>query len=125
MSCYKISKYNYVHVFKQYDYVGLIKSQGTSNIIIDRPHNMFLQYSMDVGIIGTVAIFAMIIYVLIGWIKRSYKQGLEKSDLSYPAFVSVVAFLVFTLLNDSMIVLSPFMWVCLGMNNALQQKEKK
>lgn len=75
--------------------------------------------------IGTVAIFAMIIYILIGWIKRSYKQGLEKSDLSYPAFVSVVAFLVFTLLNDSMIVLSPFMWVCLGMNNALQQREKK
>ena len=116
---------NFVHVFKQYDYVGLIKSQGTSNIIIDRPHNMFLQYSMDVGIIGTVAIFAMIIYILIGWIKRSYKQGLEKNDLSYPAFVSVVAFLVFILLNDSMIVLSPFMWVCLGMNNALQQREKK
>ena len=86
---------------------------------------MFLQYSMDIGIIGTVAIFAMIIYILIGWIKRSYKQGLEKGDLSYPSFVSVVAFLVFTLLNDSMIVLSPFMWMCLGMNNALQQREKK
>ena len=106
---------NFVNVFKQYDYVGLIKSQGNSNIIIDRPHNMFLQYSMDFGMVGTVALFAMIIYVLIGWIRPKRKCNCEENNLMYPAFVSAIAFVAFSMLNDSMIVLSPMMWLCMGL----------
>lgn len=115
---------NYVNVFKQYDYVGLLKSQGTTNIIIDRPHNMFLQYCVDIGIIGTVAMFAMIIYILGSWIKQCQKNGRDRSFFSYSTFAGTLVFLMFSMLNDSMVVLSPFMWFVLGINLAVQNKHR-
>lgn len=111
---------NFVYNFKQYDYVGLLESQGTHKLIIDRPHNMFLQYSVDVGMIGTIALFAMIIRILFGWMRWKMIKGSAENVLSVASFFSVVAFLVFMLLNDSLVVLSPYMWIFMGINFALQ-----
>ena len=116
---------NFVYNFKQYDYVGLLKSQGTHNVIIDRPHNMFLQYSIDIGMVGTVALFVLIAYVIIGWIKQRVKSGRDNNVLSVGSFVSVVGFMVFSLLNDSLVVLSPYMWLFLGVNMSMQCKTKQ
>ena len=95
---------NFVYNFKQYDYVGLLKSQGTHNVIIDRPH---------------------IAYVIIGWIKQRVKSGRDNNVLSVGSFVSVVGFMVFSLLNDSLVVLSPYMWLFLGVNMSMQCKTKQ
>lgn len=116
---------NFVNVFKQYDYVGLLKSQGTSNIIIDRPHNMFLQYCIDIGLIGTLAIFSMIILILICWIRQNIKYGRDEEVLSYSTFLSVIVFLGFSILNDSLIILSPYMWIFLGLNMSMQYSRNK
>lgn len=116
---------NFVNVFKQYDYVGLLKSQGTSNIIIDRPHNMFLQYCIDIGLIGTLAIFSMIILILICWIRQNIKYGRDEKVLSYSTFLSVIVFLGFSILNDSLIILSPYMWIFLGLNMSMQYSRNK
>lgn len=113
---------NYVNVFKQYDYVGLLKSQGTTNVIIDRPHNMFLQYCVDIGVIGTVAMFSMVIYILHNWLKQCIKNGKDRRFLSYSTFAGTLVFLMFSMLNDSMVILSPFMWFILGINLAMQNK---
>lgn len=113
---------NYVNVFKQYDYVGLLKSQGTTNVIIDRPHNIFLQYCVDIGVIGTVSLAGIVIYILICWIKQCRKGVTDKEYLAYSTFAGVVAFLGFSLLNDSLVGLSPFMWIFLGINMAMQSK---
>ena len=116
---------NFVNVFKQYDYVGLLKSQGTSNIIIDRPHNMFLQYCIDIGLIGTLAIFSMFILILICWIRQNIKYGRDEKVLSYSTFLSVIVFLGFSILNDSLIILSPYMWIFLGLNMSMQYSRNK
>lgn len=113
---------NFIHNFKQYDYVGLLKSQGTHNVIIDRPHNMFLQYSIDIGIIGTVALFAIVVYVLLCWITQNFKKRKTDNPLSTASFFAVIVFMAFMLLNDSLVVLSPYMWMCLGMNMSIQSK---
>ena len=116
---------NYVNVFKQYDYVGLLKSQGSTNIIIDRPHNMFLQYCIDIGLIGAVAIFSMILFILISWFKQNVKYGRDERILSSSTFFSLIIFLVFAMLNDSLVILSPYMWIFLGLNMAMQYSRNK
>lgn len=116
---------NYINVFKQYDYVGLLKSQGTTNIIIDRPHNMFLQYCIDIGLIGTVAIFCMLIFILISWLKQNLKCGRDERILSLSTFFSIIIFLIFAMLNDSLVVLSPYMWIFLGINVSMQYSRNK
>lgn len=115
---------NFVNVFKQYDYVGLLKSQGTSNIIIDRPHNMFLQYSMDIGVVGTVALFGMIMIILCKWVRENVKRGRDNRLMSYPTFAGIVVFLMFSMLNDSLVILSPYMWLGLGLNLGLPHDKK-
>lgn len=113
---------NFVHSFKQYDYVGLLKSQGTHNIIINRPHNMFLQYSVEIGIVGTVALFVFVAFVLFGWIYSCFKRDKDENILSVASFFAIVTFMIFALLNDSLISISPYFWIFLGINMAFQIK---
>ncbi len=115
---------NFVHNFKQYDYVGLLKSQGTHHVIVDRPHNMILQYCIDIGVLGTTALVALVIYILMGRLKRIRTSERDNAPLSFASIVAVVAFLIFSLLNDSLVVVSPYMWIFLGLNMALQYAGK-
>lgn len=113
---------NFVYNFKQYDYVGLLKSQGTHNVIIDRPHNMVLQYCVDIGIVGTVALFMLIGYVLMGWIRQRIEHGKDRNVLSVASYIAVAVFMVISLINDSLVILSPYMWILLGVNMSQQNK---
>lgn len=116
---------NFVYNVKQYDYVGLLESQGTHKLIIDRPHNMFLQYCVDIGIIGTVALFVLIATVLFGWVKIRILEGRNENVLFIASFFAIIEFVIFMFLNDSLIVLSPYMWIFLGINLSLQDSREE
>lgn len=113
---------NFVHNFKQYDYVGLLKTQGTHQVIIDRPHSMFLQYCVDIGIVGTIALFAFVAYILVGWIYQMVKNERQENILSIASFFSIVSFMIFAIFNDSIISVSPYLWIFLGINLTFQTK---
>lgn len=102
---------NFIYNYNQYDYVGLMQIHGTHKIIVNRPHNIILQYCMDIGILGTLALCGIVLYTLVRWKKKD-------NWVFMSTLFSVIVFCVFSMLNDSLISVSPYMWIFLGINLA-------
>ena len=116
---------NFVYNYDQYDYAGLMKIHGTHKLIINRPHNIILQYCMDIGIIGTLALCGIVIYTLVQWISNRIKYKKNDNWISQATFFSIIVFCIFSMLNDSIVTVSPYMWIFLGINMSVQYKIKK
>ena len=56
--------------FKQFDYAGLLNSQGEVDLMIDRPHSWYLQMACSQGIFCMMAVVALIATVCVSGIKR-------------------------------------------------------
>ena len=113
---------NYVYNYDQYDYVGLMKIHGTHKVIVNRPHNIILQYCMDIGILGTLALCGIVIYILVQCIINRFKYKKNDNWILQATFFSVITFCIFSMLNDSMVTVSPYMWILLGINMSVQYK---
>ena len=111
---------NFVYNYKQYDYVGLIKTHGTHKVIINRPHNIILQYCVDIGIPGTIFMLIIVIYLMFRAVKLQKQCNQGDNWISQATFFSVLIFWMFSMLNDSMISVTPYMWIFLGVNMATQ-----
>lgn len=51
--------------FKQFDFVGLLNSQGNVDLIIDKPHSIYLQIACNQGVLCSVAVVVMLFTVVI------------------------------------------------------------
>jgi len=110
---------NFAYYFKHFDYVGMLTTHKTAKQIIDKPHNAYLQYTMEVGLPAAIAFFGIFAGILLKavkgvWKKREEKQILENSVFHIGAIVSVIGFLVCSLINDSMITVTPIACMIAG-----------
>lgn len=51
--------------FKQFDFLGLLNSQGNVDLIIDKPHSLYLQIACNQGVLCSVAVVVMLFTVVI------------------------------------------------------------
>ena len=58
-----------------------------------------------------------------GFIKRKVND-VGTDWLAHSSFISVIIFCGYSMLNDSLVILSPYMWIFLGINLAIQFNEK-
>lgn len=110
----------YIYHFPQNDFVGKIKAFSTPYIIVDKPHNMYLQIAINTGIISLIAFLAFVLLYLIVSIKLYVNYKLENIYLvtGLSSVVAVVGFMVSSLANDSVISVSPVFWIILGIGFA-------
>ncbi|HHZ01903.1 MAG TPA: O-antigen ligase family protein [Tissierellia bacterium] len=110
---------NYPLAFPQEDYVGRfnVGNKGMTDIVIDKPHNMYLQTAINTGVISLLALMAIwIIYLFDSFI--IYKDGNMESFTEYmgaATFLSIIAYLVAGLFNDNVVSVAPLFWILLGM----------
>lgn len=118
----------YTFYFQQNDYVGLMNTHGSTRFVIDKPHNMYLQIAMEEGCIAMLSIIILMLFVIINYIKNiklvkeNYNKKLSNtyngylSEIASASFVSVVAFMIYSIVNDSMVTVNPIFWLLLGIN---------
>lgn len=109
---------NYPMVFPQEDYVGRfnVGSYGMTDIVVDKPHNMFLQTAINTGVISLIALLVMWAIYLIDSLKL-YISGNMKTFVEYmgaSVFLSITAYLVAGIFNDNVISVAPLFWILLG-----------
>ena len=112
---------NFVYHFKQQDYVGMLDTHGSVKYIIDKPHNSYIQYTVNIGLLGMLSFFGVFVYVLIKGVNRAKGiKGLCKQETSvYSAgLISICGFLVYSIINDSIITVTPLMCMILGVTLA-------
>ena len=110
---------NFAFYFKHFDYVGMLNTHKTAKQMIDKPHNAYLQYTMEVGLPAALAFFGIFAGILLKalkalWKKREEKQIVENSVYHIGAIVSVIGFLLCSIINDSMITVTPIACMIAG-----------
>lgn len=113
--------------FPQTEYNAKLKFFGTPYIMVDKPHNMYIQIAINTGVISLIAFLVFILWFIINSFKLYFKP--QCINTYYIAGVScttaVVGYLVAGLANDSIIGVSAVFWILLGLGIACNRLYSK
>lgn len=113
--------------FPQHDMLGKLYAYGTTNMIISKAHNLFLQIGLNNGVVALIAFVILImVYIIDSFklyaLKNKYD---EKQILGSILALSVIGYLFTGLFNDSVICVAPIFWIILGVGAAVNFINKK
>ena len=116
----------YAVTMPQNDYV--MKYQyGFYTQIITKPHNGYLQIAQQSGVVSLVCIAVFFAMYMLQSVKLYWKSSLHSSmeKIGFGLCLSVLAYLVMAVSNDSMIVVAPIFWALLGVGLAVNRMVKE
>lgn len=106
----------YAIYFPQNDCVGKLRAFGSTNIIIAKPHNMYLQIGVNTGVISLAAIIALFLIYFISSVKLYIKRDLKTFSeiMGVSILAAIAAYCVAGLFNDSIVSVASIFWILLG-----------
>lgn len=116
--------------FPNNDLVGLYNS-GHTGELISKPHCMYLQIAVQTGVPSLIAFLIFFGWYIISSLRIYWKEDYEGylPKLGVACLVSVIAFLILGLTNDSTVSVTPIFFALtgmgLGINHALKHGEEK
>ena len=116
----------YAVTMPQNDYVAR-NQNGFYSQIITKPHSGYLQIAQQSGVVSLVCIVVFFGMYLIQSIKLYWNNKLAGSveKIGFGLFLSVFAYLITFVTNDSMIVVGPIFWALLGVGLAVNRMVKE
>ena len=112
--------------FPQNDYVGKYRAYVTTNMMVDKPHNLYLQIAISTGLISLLVFGALVFNNFRGVFRISQmrKRILDLEEdyaqvLLYGFTVSIFSFLVTSFFADSNVHVSIVFWVILGLSYSI------
>lgn len=110
--------------FPNQDYLGKLRHwEGGMSLMIEKPHNIYLQIAIN---LGGIALIAMLIFwgkylvkSLMLYLHADFSDDLEVAGAAI--FASVLAYLVNGIFNDSIVGIAQVFWALLGMGFAVNQ----
>lgn len=112
---------NYTLAFPQGDIVGktnFFESQNT--IIIDKPHNLYIQMAINTGLISLIAFLALCVIYVVSVIKTiwksDYSYNLDKVNLAM--LIAIISYLAAGMFNDQINSVAPVFYVLFGLGIA-------
>ena len=112
--------------FPQHDVVGKFKYFNSSKIIVDKPHNLYLQIGFNTGLISLAAVL-----ILFGsYFLRNLKLYLTCKFDNYYTEIGLAFLAAFTayaaagFFNDSVVSVAPVFWIILGLAGAVELRLK-
>ncbi len=114
----------FIVAFPQDDFVEKLNNEWNASILIDKPHNMYLQIAINTGIISLIALLILWGIYLISSIKlyrKTIYDSIEKT-MGFACFIAVVAYLVAGIFNDQIVSVAPLFWIVLGIGISINEK---
>jgi hypothetical protein len=104
-------------VFPQQDFSGKFQVYGTTNIIVDKAHDFFLQTALNTGALSALALVVLFAWYLAMSARTYVRQPANglRGGIGVACFVSVVGYLGSVLFNDSVVCVAPVFWALLGL----------
>lgn len=108
----------FVFSFPQNDVAGKLKFHSSPYIIVDKPHNFYLQTIINTGLFSLLFLLALFIYYFFMFIKSLL--GKNKFSIIQIGFASgIFGYLISCLATDSTVSVSPLFWITLGVGFSL------
>lgn len=110
-------------VYPNDDYVD-IYNNGYDNMIVTKPHNLYLQIATQSGVLSMICFLVFYIWYVVSSIKLYYKtrfHGLSEI-MGFSIVLGTLGYMISGLANDSTIAIAPIFWVMMGIGIALNQR---
>lgn len=105
----------FVFEFPQDDIRGKLNFLGNPYVIIDKPHNMFLQIGINTGVISLIVMLGLFVLYVVQTIKRVFSDKEQTLNaIRIGIMAGVVAYLVAGMTTDSVVSVAPVFWTLLG-----------
>lgn len=112
--------------FPQNDVLGKLYAYGNAGIIVDKPHNFFMQIWINEGGVALLAFLTICLWYLWDCLRLYGKQKKgEGAAFGIALCLGVVGYLFAGLFNDSTIMTTTLFWFILGMGVAVNRKYRK
>nr|WP_315103836.1 O-antigen ligase family protein [uncultured Catonella sp.] len=101
--------------FPQNDYIGRLNG-GFGNMIITKPHDLFLQIGVQSGGLGLLCFLGFAVFYIIQTFRLFWKRELngEIETLGVAISLGIIGYLFAGIFNDSCVALAPLYWVFIG-----------
>lgn len=111
----------FAYVFPQNDLIGKYYAYDTPNMVVDKPHNLYLQIALNNGVIALLAFLVIMIIYIVDSVKLyALKKDYDKTQLFGAATcLGVIGYLFAGIFNDSVVSVAPVFWIVLGVGIAL------
>lgn len=112
---------SFIMAFPQNDLLGKARFFANPYIIVDKPHNMYLQTAVNTGLISLLAqvsMFAIFLYWAVKKLVTIPKMNTPFYATLLGTTVGVVGYLVTGLSTDSTVSVAPMFWAVLGLGYA-------
>lgn len=112
--------------FPQNDFVGKLLWLGRTKIIVDKPHNLYLQIGLSTGVLSLICILVLFAAYFISstrlYISRRLDSLFEMTGVG--AFAAFCGYAVTGFFNDSVVSVAPVFWVLFGLGICMNLKLK-
>ena len=107
--------------FPQNDHIGKLKTFNNPEIIVDKPHNMYLQMAVNTGVMSLVAFLLLMGAYFIMSIKLYFNSKFETymEKMGAGIFFAMIGYCVAAMFNDSLVSVAPVFWALLGIGIAV------
>lgn len=113
--------------FDQFDVLGKVNMEHQPFIIIDKPHNLYLQVAQGTGVLSLISFLTMLGFYIVWSIKLywgiNYKRRVKILGLSITS--GLVGFLATSVFVDSNVSVTPQFYMMLGVGMAINLLVKK
>lgn len=119
---------SFIFQFPQNDLIGKYYAYDTPNMLVDKPHNLYLQMAINDGVIALLAFLAIVgIYVVDSFKLYALRKDYDDPSIAYGSItcLGVIGYLFAGLFNDSVISVAPVFWIVLGVGVALNYMNRK
>lgn len=109
---------NFPAVFPQRDVTGK-STISNPYLIIDKPHNWYLQMAVNTGVIGMLCIVTSIILLVRKALLSVFGHKDQLNEIAVVLTLVCVGYAVTSLFNDSVVSVAPIFWAALGCAHGL------
>jgi hypothetical protein len=117
----------YAIEFPQQDYVGKMNAYGNASIIVDKPHNMFIQIGVNTGVVSLLALLSLFLMYFIDSMKLYWKRDVSTflDHMGVGCVTAMIAYLGAGFFNDQIISVAPIFYVLVGLGIAINDLVRK
>ena len=103
-------------VFPQQDFAGKYLAYGTSEVVVDKPHNLYLQAALSTGVLSMIALVLLFLSFVMPASLAYWSQFRREESwfIGLGCFAGVVGYLGAGMFNDSVVSVAPLFWIMLG-----------
>jgi hypothetical protein len=104
-------------MFPQHDFSGKFRVYGTSEMLVDKPHNYYLQTAINTGALSLLALVTFFVWYVTTAVRLQMSAPAHgwAGGLGLACVVGVIGYLLAAFFNDSVVGVAPVFWVLVGL----------